>query len=1028
MNRPLREQPETKCWLPLFLLICTACSFAAPSKATQPQSPESPARPNVILVFIDDMGWSDLSCFAGNEVETEHIDRLASEGIRFTNFYVNSPICSPSRVALATGQYPQRWRITSYLNNRRSNHDRGMAQWLNLSAPMLSRQLQQAGYATGHFGKWHMGGQRDVGDAPLISEYGFDQSLTNFEGLGPRVLPLKDAYDGNPPGRHDLGSANLGRGPIRWLDRSVITAEFTHQAIEFIDQAVADDQPFYLNVWPDDVHSPFFPPQQLRNATNGSKRELYYAVLDAMDQQLGKLFAKVRDDARLRNNTLIIVASDNGHEDGAGRSDPLRGSKTWLYEGGIRSPLIVWGPGLIDSKATGTTNTESILCAMDVNASLYPITHVSPPAAMELDGEPLAATLLGKSQTSRSQPIFWRRPPDRPGNQREDNPDLAVRDGRWKLLVNFDGSKPQLFDLDQDISERQNLAKSHPEISSRLLNAVFQWNQQMPADAAVPGFNAGGNATTPLADNLFINPIGEGADPWVIRDPNHPRYLWCLSEGNQAIAIHTSDRLESMGQKHIVWNAPATGPYSKEVWAPELHFMDGQWYIYFAASDGNNANHLSYVLQSRSDDPLGPYTLHGPLATGAGKDGRSPNLWAIDVTVLQHDGKRFAIWSGWDAAGTDQQYLYIAPMKSATELAGPRIRLCSNDDYPWEFTRYSEAADPLESVEPEKVDKGRGLNEAPQVFQSQDRTFVTFSCGASWLPTYKLGILELTGDDPLNPRAWKKRATPIFTGNDSTLGVGHSCFVTSLDGSERWHIYHAKRDREPGWRRTIFVQPMKTGKRGFPLLGQALPSGAATLSPKGQPAILQKQKLTASLQQKFTPDGFSYFGHHQYAKPTSDGFELGVIPDEPVNEFRSGEKLVHDSQFPANLTVAVTIDLLDRNNARDAGLLFRTTGSSIGYDAQRGYFAGLIPSTGLIIFGKTDGETWTELARQKHTFDAHEKQRLAVTCKGDQFTVSLNGETIMSVQDATYDRGTIGLRVVNTHAVFTDLKCSPVDE
>jgi hypothetical protein len=238
-----------------------------------------------------------------------------------------------------------------------------------------------------------------------------------------------------------------------------------------------------------------------------------------MDQQLGKLFSKVRDDAHLRNNTLIIVASDNGHEDGAGRSDPLRGSKTWLYEGGIRSPLIVWGPGLIDSKATGTTNTESILCAMDINASLYPITHLSSPAAMELDGEPLAATLLGKSQTSRSQPIFWRRPPDRPGNQREDNPDLAVRDGRWKLLVNFDGSKPQLFDLNQDIREQQNLATAHPKITSRLQTAVFQWNEQMPADAAVPGFKAGGNATTPLAGNLFINPIGEGADPWVIRDP-----------------------------------------------------------------------------------------------------------------------------------------------------------------------------------------------------------------------------------------------------------------------------------------------------------------------------------------------------------------------------------------------------------------------------------------------------------------------------------------------------------------------------
>ena len=1008
----------------LFLLLLLSCLISHSSVLAAPQSltPQSAqhGRPNIIVVFIDDMGWSDLSCFAGKQVETEHIDRLAAEGIRFTNFYVNSPICSPSRVALSTGQYPQRWRITSYLNNRRSNHDRGMAQWLSRSAPMLSRQLNQAGYATGHFGKWHMGGQRDVGNAPLISDYGFDRTLTNFEGLGPRVLPLKDSYDGLPPKRHDLGSASLGRGPIRWLDRSVITAEFTRHAIDFIDESVANNQPFYVNIWPDDVHSPFFPPQKLRAESDGSKRELYYAVLDAMDQQLGQLFSKIREDEHLRNNTLIIVASDNGHEDGAGQSTPLRGSKTWLYEGGIRSPLIVWGPGLINQNAAGTTNNESILCAMDLNASLYHITQVAPPADTELDGESLPETLLGKSLASRSKPIFWRRPPDRPGDRHEDNPDLAVRDGQWKLLVNFDGSKPQLFNLSVDMSEGKNLIKSHPDVAEKLLASLFQWNKSLPLDAAVPGFKSGGTSNTPLAENLFVNPIGEGADPWVIRDPNSPRYLWCLSEGNRAIAVHTSNRLESMGQKHIIWEAPSTGPYSKEVWAPELHFTDGRWYIYFAASDGDNANHLSYVLESKTDDPLGQYSLHGPLATGEGQDGRSPNLWAIDVTVLKHKTKQYAIWSGWDAVGTDQQYLYIAPMKSPTELDGPRIRLCSNDNYPWEFTKFT-ADSPTN-------DRGRGLNEAPQVFQSQGRTFVTFSCGASWLPTYKLGILELIGDDPLEPNAWKKRATPVFKGKDSTIGVGHSCFVTSLDGSEQWHVYHAKRDRDAGWRRTIFVQPMKTGKRGFPLLGQALEKGSATLRPQGQQALPVHQTVKESLQGKSAPGKFSYFGHHQYAKPTSHGFALGVIPDQPVNEFRSGEKLVFDNSLPADLKIEVTIDLLDRNNARDAGLLFRTTGPSIGYDAQRGYFAGLIPSTNLIIFGRTDGETWTELARQHHDIDASKKQRLAVTCKGDQFTVSLNGTAMLSVQDATYDRGTIGMRVVNTHAVFSDLECSALSD
>ena len=126
--------------------------------ALSPLLPGASERPNIITVFIDDMGWTDLSCFRGDHVQTENIDRLAAEGIMFTSFYVNSPICSPSRVALTTGQYPQRWRITSYLNNRRSNINRGMAQWLDPGAPVLARELQKNGYATGHFGKWHMGG------------------------------------------------------------------------------------------------------------------------------------------------------------------------------------------------------------------------------------------------------------------------------------------------------------------------------------------------------------------------------------------------------------------------------------------------------------------------------------------------------------------------------------------------------------------------------------------------------------------------------------------------------------------------------------------------------------------------------------------------------------------------------------------------------------------------------------------------------------------------------------------------------
>jgi uncharacterized sulfatase len=446
-------------------------------------------RPNIIVVFIDDMGWGDLSCFGGREVTTENIDRLAGEGIRFEQFYVNSPICSPSRVAISTGQYPQRWRISSYLSNRSENEKRGMAQWLDPAAPMLARFLQRAGYATGHFGKWHMGGQRDVGEAPLISEYGFDQSLTNFEGLGPRVLPLCDAHDGKGPRKHALGSDNLGRGLITWQDRSNVTETFVTAAISFIDKAQAEKKPFYINLWPDDVHSPFFPPEAMRG--DGKKRTLYYSVLDTMDRQIGVLFDAVRRNDDLRNNTLIVFCSDNGPENGAGVAGPLRGCKTMLYEGGIRSPLIVWGPGLIDSKQAGTVNRTSFIAAIDIVPSLLAIAAVDGPEDVRFDGQPLSDVLTGRSERSRTEPLFFRRPPDRNTDSGINNlPDLAVRQGEWKLLCEYDGSNAELYNLAADPAEEHNAASDRPDLVERLTQAVIQWHQSMPPDlGAVYGIN-----------------------------------------------------------------------------------------------------------------------------------------------------------------------------------------------------------------------------------------------------------------------------------------------------------------------------------------------------------------------------------------------------------------------------------------------------------------------------------------------------------------------------------------------------------
>jgi arylsulfatase A-like enzyme len=453
-------------------------------------SSPSPAKPNILFLLIDDMGYGDLSCYGGRPGLTPNIDRLANEGLRFSQFYVGAPMCSASRTAFTTGEFGARWRITSYLASREENDRRGMAQWLDSSAPTLARTLHSAGYATGHFGKWHMGGQRDVGDAPLIKAYGFDESLTQFEGLGDRILPLLDAFDGNPAQKYALGSDNLGHGQIQWMDRSKTTTSFADRALKFIQRAEKDGKPFYVNLWPDDVHSPFFPPKDLRG--DGSKRERYLGVTHAMDQQVAAILDYVRKSPILRTNTIILVASDNGPEPGAGSAGQLRGHKGMLYEGGIREPFIVWAPGFMKPSVFGTTNRSTVVAAVDFFPTIAKLASTAMPARESFDGEDLSNALLGRSQATRGKPLFWVRPPDRPGDHGQIWPDLAMRQGDWKLLLMRDGTNPQLYDLLSDPSESRNLAAKHPEIVGRMSQPLLTWSQSLPGRQVSVNAPAGG--------------------------------------------------------------------------------------------------------------------------------------------------------------------------------------------------------------------------------------------------------------------------------------------------------------------------------------------------------------------------------------------------------------------------------------------------------------------------------------------------------------------------------------------------------
>jgi uncharacterized sulfatase len=207
-----------------------------------------------------------------------------------------------------------------------------------------------------------------------------------------------------------------------------------------------------------------------------------------MDAQLKPLFDRIRNDESLSRNTLILFCSDNGPEDGAGSAGPFRGSKGMLYEGGIRSPLIVWGPGLVADDKVGTTNKYSLFSAIDIGPSLLQIAGVATPNDVDFDGELVSDVLLGRSDRSRSKPLYFRRPPDRPRHNGEGRlPDLGIIEGRWKMLCNYDGAEPELYDLQADPGETSNVAKANRLVVERLTKNLLSWNNSMPPDNGLIG-------------------------------------------------------------------------------------------------------------------------------------------------------------------------------------------------------------------------------------------------------------------------------------------------------------------------------------------------------------------------------------------------------------------------------------------------------------------------------------------------------------------------------------------------------------
>lgn len=340
----------------------------------------------------------------------------------------------------------------------------------------------------------------------------------------------------------------------------------------------------------------------------------------------------------------------------------------------------------------------------------------------------------------------------------------------------------------------------------------------------IPVLKVNSDRISPFTNAYFTNPVFDGADPWVIRQDSF--YYWCAS-ANGGIEISRSSFLTQKGETKKVWSSPDTGWNRKHIWAPELHYVDGKWYVYYAAGyDGPPFIHQkSGVLESVTSDPMGEYIDRGLLQTGTDFLNPSTNVWAIDLTVFKHKGQLYAVWSGWSKPETTDktvQNLYIAPMSNPYTISRDRTEI-SVPEESWE------TGGPL------------NLNEGPEVLSTDSNLYIIYSCRESWLKEYRLGQLKLIHRDSsvLSKKNWIKSG-PVFQGTDKVLGVGHASFTTSPDGKENWIIYHSKKAVEPGWNRDVRLQKFTWKANGDPDFGTPVPAGEPMLRPSGE-AVIEKR-------------------------------------------------------------------------------------------------------------------------------------------------------------------------------------------
>lgn len=327
------------------------------------------------------------------------------------------------------------------------------------------------------------------------------------------------------------------------------------------------------------------------------------------------------------------------------------------------------------------------------------------------------------------------------------------------------------------------------------------------------------DGNTPAACT-FTNPVSRGADPWVIYKDG---MYFAVRSGDRGVYVskaeEMTDVLTSKAEEVKVWGQPASGWNKENLWAPELHFVQGNWYIYYTAGEAGPPfiHQKSGVLKAKTDDPLGEYEDMGLLYTGDHIETGEDNTWSIDLTVLELNNTLYAIWSGWEQnTDTDKtpQHLFIAEMENPYTMGSNRVKISS----------------PVETWE-----RGTELpiNEGPEILQHNGETFIVYSASESWLPAYNLGHLRLkAGADPMKATSWEKKGS-VFHGAGRVYGTGHASFTTSPDGTENWIVFHTKVDENPGWNRVVYMQPFGWNADGSPDFGTPVQPGESIAKPSG---------------------------------------------------------------------------------------------------------------------------------------------------------------------------------------------------